>query len=108
MATPAAGITATWDNVSFSEVVDLKVSLGGNLPISRQGDPPFSLDLGTIDVVCLGSQNCDASKYGKRAMFVISGAGSSFSHKAIFEKVTVDRKVNDVERYTVTLRLAPG
>jgi hypothetical protein len=30
-----------------------------------------------------------------------------FTHKAIFERLAVEKKLNDVQRHTVTLRLAP-
>lgn len=110
MATPTAGVTVEWNEVEFVEVVDFKASLGGSLPLSRECPEtllPFALDLGTIDIVCLGSANCSASNYGKRANLKISGGGLEFEHKAIFEKVTVEAKTNDVGRYTVTLRFSP-
>ena len=110
MATYAAGVTVTWNSVQFQEVVDLKILHGGDLPISRSGSgsSAFALDLGTIDVVCLGSANCTLANYGKRATFQVTGPGVTFSHKAIFQRLSVEKKVNDVERYTVTLRLSPS
>jgi hypothetical protein len=107
MATYAAGVTVTWNTVAFTEVVELKVSHGGDLPISRSGGSPFALDLGTIDVVCLGTANCTPANYGKRATFQITGPGVAFTHKAIFQRLSVEKKVNDVQRHTVTFRLAP-
>lgn len=109
MATYAAGVTVSWNSVAFQEVVDLKVLHGGDLPISRGGNgSPFSLDLGTIDVVCLGTANCTPANYGKRATFQVSGPGVVFTHKAIFQRLAVEKKVNDVQRHTVTLRLSPS
>jgi hypothetical protein len=109
MAINAAGITLTWNSVAFQEVVDLKVLHGGDLPISRGGNgSPFSLDLGTIDVVCLGTANCTLTNYGKRATFQVSGPGVTFTHKAIFQRLAVEKKVNDVQRHTVTLRFSPS
>jgi hypothetical protein len=108
MANYAAGVTVTWDSVEFQEVVDLKVLHGGDLPISRGGGgTPFALDLGTIDVVCLGTANCTPANYGRRAMFQVFGPGIAFNHKAIFQRLAIEEKVNDVQRYTVTLRLSP-
>lgn len=108
MATYAAGITVLWNGVAFSEVTDLKFTHGSGLPISRGGSgSPFAVDLGSIEVVCLGTANCSFANYGKRATFEVSGGGASFSHKAIFEKVAVENKVNDVQRFTVTLRFSP-
>jgi hypothetical protein len=109
MATYAAGVTVTWNSVPFDEVVDLKVLHGGDLPISRGGNgTPFSVDLGTIDVVCLGTANCTLTNYGKRATFEVSGPGVVFTHKAVFQRLSVEKKVNDVQRHTVTLRFSPS
>lgn len=109
MATYASGVTVSWNSVAFQEVVDLKVALGGNLPTSREAPAggAFAVDLGTIEIACLGSANCSVANYGKRATFQVSGQGVTFTHKAIFERLNVQKKVNDIERYTVTLRLAP-
>jgi len=109
MAINAAGVTVTWNTVAFQEVVDLKVQHGGDLPISRGGaGTPFALDLGTIDVVCLGTANCTLNNYGKRATFQVTGPGVVFTHKAIFQRLAVEKKVNDVQRHTVTLRFSPS
>ena len=109
MATYAAGVTLTWNSVSFTEVVGLTILHGGDLPISRgSAGSPFALDLGTIDVVCLGTANCTPTNYGKRATFQVSGPGVEFTHKAIFQRLAVEKKVNDVQRHTVTLRFSPS
>lgn len=109
MAEYAAGVTVTWNSVAFQEVVDLKVIHGGGLPISRGSTAtPFAVDLGSIDVVCLGTANCSIANYGKRATFQVAGPGVVFTHKAIFERLSVEKKVNDVQRNTVTLRFAPS
>lgn len=108
MATPAAGVTVSWGGVSFQQVNDLRFTHGGSLPISRGGTgTPFAVDLGSIDVVCLHTANCTVANYGKRATFQVAGSGFTFTHKAIFERLQVEKKLNDVERYTVTLRFAP-
>jgi hypothetical protein len=108
MAINAVGVTVTWNAVPFQEVVDLKILHGGDLPISRGNTgSPFSLDLGTIDVVCLGTANCTLTNYGKRATFQVAGPGVVFTHKAIFQRLAVEKKVNDVQRHTVTLRFSP-
>jgi len=109
MANYAAGVTISWNMVPFQEVVDLKILHGGDLPISRGSTmTPFSLDLGTIDVVCLGTANCTLTNYGKRATFQVTGPGVVFTHKAIFQRLAVEKKVNDVQRNTVTLRFSPS
>lgn len=106
MATRTGGVTVQWNSVAFQEVVDLKFSHGNGLPISRSGSP-FAVDMGTIDVVCLGTANISAANYGRRATFQITGPGFVFTHKAIVERLNVEKKTNDVERYSVTLRFAP-
>lgn len=109
MANYAAGVTVSWNAVAFQEVVDLKILHGGDLPISRGStNSPFALDLGTIDVVCLGTANCALANYGKRATFQVTGPGVVFTHKAIFQRLAVEKKVNDVQRNTVTLRFSPS
>lgn len=109
MAINAAGVTVSWNSVAFTEVVDLKVLHGGDLPISRGGNgSPFAVDMGTIDVVCLGTANCTLDNYGRRATFQVSGPGVVFTHKAIFQRLAVEKKVNDVQRHTVTLRFSPS
>jgi hypothetical protein len=108
MATYAAGVTVSWNSVNFREVVDLKFAHGGGLPISRGGTgTPFSVDLGSIDVVCLHTANCSFANYGKRATFSVSGGAATFMHAAIYERLAVENKVNDVQRFTVTLRFSP-
>ena len=107
MATPCTGVTVTWNSVAFREVVSAKVTLGGSLPLTRSGQTPFAVDMGSIELACLHSANCTISNYGKRATFQVQGPGLVFTHKAIFERLNIQKQTNDVERYTVTLRLAP-
>jgi hypothetical protein len=107
MATPCTGVTVLWNSVSFQEVVSVKPTLGGSLPITRSGQSPIALDMGSIEIACLHSANCTLTNYGKRATFQVQGPGLAFTHKAIFERLQVQKQTNDVERYTVTLRLAP-
>lgn len=109
MAAYASGVTLTWNSVAFEEVIDLKILHGGDLPISRGGNgSPFAVDMGSIDVVCLGTANCTLTNYGKRATFQVTGPGVVFTHKAIFQRLAVEKKVNDVQRHTVTLRFSPS
>lgn len=108
MAEYAAGVTVTWNEVAFQEVVDLRVVHGGSIPISRGSTHrPFAVDMGAIEVACLHSANCSVDNYGKRATFRVLGPGVTFTHKAVFERLNVQKSVNDVQRHTVTLRLAP-
>lgn len=103
MATYASGVTATWDNVSFGEVTKLTVTHGGALPLARAST--WTLDVGTIDIECLTTANISAASYGKRSDFSVSGGGLSYSGKAVLERFTLVGTVNDVARYTATLKL---
>jgi len=107
MATPCTGVTVSWNATAFQEVVTAKVTLGGSALLTRGGQVPFAVDMGTIEISCLNSQGCAISSYGKRGTFEVQGPGLVFTHKAIFEKLSIQKQTNDVERYTVTLRLAP-
>ena len=105
MATYATGITATWDNVKFGEVTEIKVTHGGAMPLARTST--WTLDVGTIDLVCLATENVSTSKYGKRAAVSIAGGGMTYAGNAVLEKFTLAGVVNDVARYTVTLKIQP-
>ena len=103
MATYATGVAATWDGTSFGEVTELSVTHGGSLPLARAST--WTLDIGTIEISCLTTANISTAKYGKRAEFAITGGGLTYSAKAVMEKFTIAGVVNDVARYTVTLRI---
>lgn len=103
MATYATGVTATWDGVSFGEVQKLTVTHGGSLPLARAST--WTLDVGTIDIECLSTANISTAKHGKRATVTIAGGGLAYSGKAVLEKFTLAGTVNDVARYTATLKL---
>ena len=105
MATYATGITATWGGVAFGEVVDIKVTHGGGLPLGRLST--WTLDIGTIEIACLATANVSTSNYGKRKTLTIAGGGLAHSVTAVMEKFTLAGVVNDVARYTVTLKVQP-
>lgn len=106
MAIYASGVTATWNGVSFGEVVELTVNHGGSLPLARAST--WTLDVGTIELKCLHTANINATNYGKRGTVTISGGGLGYTGAAVLEKFTLAGTVNikgDVARYSVTLRL---
>ena len=107
MAIYATGVTATWNGVSFGEVLELSVTHGGSLPLAR--DSTWTLDVGTIELKCLHTANISTTNYGKRGSLTIAGGGLTYSSsKAVLEKFTIGGAVNikgDVARYSVTLRL---
>lgn len=103
MAIYASGVTATFDSTDFGEVTELKVTHGGSLPLARAST--WTLDVGTIEIACLSTANVSAATYGKRGLVTITGGGLAYSGKAVLEKFTIGGVVNDVARYTVTLRI---
>ena len=105
MATHCAGVTATWNSVDFGEVVDIKVSLGGDLPIARGST--WTLDAGSITIACLSTANISAAQFGKKATLSLAGGGLSFSTKAICERVDLSGTVNDIARYAASFKIAP-
>lgn len=103
MATYSTGITATWGGAAFTEVVDLSWSYGGALPKGR--NDRWTDELGTVSVTCLGSANTSTGEYGQRKQIVISGGGSTLTHYAVWEGISVAPELNGVTKYTVTFRL---
>lgn len=103
MATPCAGVTATWNGVAFGELTDIKVNFGGEFAAGRTS--AFAVDKGSIEIACLGTSNVSVSEYGRKATLAIGGGGMTFSHKAVYLGFTLTGKVNDVSRASVTLKL---
>lgn len=103
MATYSTGITATWNATPFTEVVDLSWSYGGGLPKGRAS--PWTDELGSVSVTCLGSANTSTANYGIRGDLLIAGGGAALTHKAVWEGISVAPELNGVTKYTVTFRL---
>lgn len=103
MATRSAGISVQWDSVPFEEVTDLQVQYGGGQPKGRS--TPWTDEVGTVSVACLGTTNVSTSKYGERKELTISGGGVSLTLNAIYEQVTAQPELNGVTRFGVTFRL---
>jgi len=106
VATYSAGITATWNGVSFQEVTGLTWTYGGGPAKGR--DTPWTDEVGTCTVDCLGSNNTSTSNYGVRASLVISGGGQTLTTYALWESVSVASEVNGVTRFSVSLKLLDG
>ena len=103
MASACAGVTASWNAVPFGEVVEIKVSAGGSLPLARAST--WAFDVGTIDISCLSTANVSLAEYGKKATLAITGGGLTFSTKAICERVQLSGRVNDVARYAMAFKI---
>jgi hypothetical protein len=103
VATLAQGITVTWDGTSFQEVTDLQWTYGGGPAKGRS--VPWTDDLGSVQISCLGTANMTTANYGLRREVVINGGGAGLTHKAVFESLSVTPELNGVTKYTVTLKL---
>ena len=105
MANVCTGVTASWTSTDFGEVVEIKVSAGGSLPLARAST--WAFDVGTIDISCLSTANVSLAQYGKKSTLSITGGGLTFSTKAVCERVQLSGKVNDIARYAVTFKITP-
>ena len=103
MATYATGVTATWNNLAFGEVAELRVTHGGAMPLARART--WTLDVGTIEMSCFATANISTANYGKRSLITIAGGGLGYQATAVLEKFTLQGVVNDVARYSVTLKV---
>ena len=108
MANECAGVTATWNATAFGEVVEIKTSIGGGLPLGRGSTAAGSVwafDAGVIEIACLHTANISLAQYGKKATLDISGGGLTFTTKAICQSLQIAGKVNDVARYAATFKI---
>lgn len=105
MATQCAAVTASWDSTNFGEVVDIKVSVGGGLPLARAST--WTFEGGTIDIACLSTANVSMAQYGKKATLSISGGGLTFTAKAVCQRLDLSGKVNDIARYAMSFKITP-
>jgi pseudouridine-5'-phosphate glycosidase len=111
MATECAGVTATWDSVALGEITEIKVLVGGSLPVYRGGTHSpagWSLDMGAIDISCLSTAQITLAQYGKKATLDIGGGGLTFTAKCICQTLRLEGTVNDVARYAASFKLAPN
>lgn len=106
MATDSVGISVTWGGAAFAEVTDLSWEYGGGLPKGRGA--PWTDELGTVSVQCLGSTNVSTANYGTRATLAITGGGAALTVPAVYERVAVSPELNGITRYTVTFRILDG
>lgn len=103
MATPCAGVSATWNNVSFGEITKIDVTRGGELPQGR--DSTWTVDAGTIEITSLSTAQLTASQYGNMAVLAFTGGGLTMTTKAICQTLRATGAVNDVTRYVGTFKI---
>jgi hypothetical protein len=140
VAIVTAGVTASWGGTTFGRVLELRSTFGGSLPANRGGstslsaavsvaggistqsttytllNTPWSLDAGTIDVLCLSTANILLSEYGRKRVLAMGGTvfiGTStvntaavlFTTKAVCQTISANAKVNDVWRFQNTFKI---
>lgn len=125
MALATAGVTASWGSTALGEVTEMKWTHGGGLPQSRgatAGDPPpWSLDLGTVEVSFLLTTAATptaaslAGQWGRKATLSFGGQCRNkptavptvvtLTTKAICQRLDIGAKVNDVWRYKGTFKI---
>ena len=103
MATYSTGITAIFNNTTFTEVNNLSWTYGGGQPKGRGS--PWTDELGTVTIGCLGSAGVSTANYGTRADLSISGGGANLTCKAVYEGLDVAPELNGVTQYTITFRI---
>ena len=106
MAKYSQSVSVTWNGVAFTEVVGLSWTFAGGS--SKGRNVVWTDDAGTCSVECLGAANTSTDNYGKRAAISISGGGQTLTGFAVWESLSVASQVNDVTRYTVTLKFLDG
>lgn len=131
MAIITAGATAAWGGTVFGTVVELRSTFGGSLPANRGsaqtaqtwtgGSAAYStsawaVDVGSIDVLCLGTANINIAEWGRKRTLAMGGtsfvSGTSgptrsvlFTTKAVLQTLQVGAKVNDVWRFQNTFKI---
>lgn len=103
MATYSTGITATWGSVTFGEMQSLSWNWGG--AGSKGRSTPWTDEIGTVSIQCLGSTGLSTARSGERAQLAITGGGCNLTAYAIWESLSVDTELNGVTKYSVTLKI---
>lgn len=103
MATYSTGITATWASVTFGEMQSLSWTYGGGGAKGR--DDPWTDELGTVSIQCLGATGISTANNGDRGQLTITGGGCALTTYAVWESFSVDAELNGVTRYTVSLKI---
>ena len=103
MATYSTGIAVAFNGTTFTEVNSLSWSYGGGPAKGRA--TPWTDELGSVTVGCLGTAGISTANYGIRGTLVVTGGGATLTTKAVYEGVSVAPELNGVTQYTVTLRI---
>ena len=103
MATYSTGITATWGSVTFGEMQSLSWTWGGGGAKGRSD--PWTDDVGSVSIQCLGGTGISAANAGLRRQLTITGGGCDLTTYAIWDSVAVGAELNGVTRYSVSLKI---
>lgn len=127
MGIPTAGVTATWNGTAFGSLVELRSNLGGGLPQNRgtggATSGPYaslqaitagwSVDVGSIEVLALGTAAMDTRQWGRKAVLAFGGTAKQgtatvsvlFTTKAVCQSLTAQAATNDVWRFNGVFKL---
>lgn len=103
MAIACAGVSATWNGVSFGEVTKIDITRGGSLPEARGSR--WAVDAGTIEISSFSTAQLTEPQYGVKAVLSFTGGGLTQTTKAICQTLKTTGTVNDVTRYVGTFRI---
>ena len=103
MATYSTGITATWGSVTFGEMQSLSWNYGGGG--SKGRDAPWTDEIGTVSIQCLGATGISTANAGTRAQLTITGGGCNLTTYAVWDSLSVDAELNGVTKYSVSLKI---
>jgi hypothetical protein len=101
VATYSTGISAGWGLVTFTEIVGLSWTYGGE-NVGRSAN--FNPNPGSVSVSALGTVPSIAL-VGSRNTLTVAGGGMNLTQAAVLESVSAAAEVNGVTRYTVEFTL---
>lgn len=99
MATYSTGISATWNSITFAEIVGLSWSYGGQNTL-RAATGLFGLSHGSVSIEALGTTPT-ISSIGTRGNLSITGGGVGLTIKAVCRSIGVAAELNGVTRTSV-------
>ena len=108
MAIPAQGMTFAWGTSTLAEVREFSATLGGELPLSRDG--AFSSEGGTVELFSFSTATMSANDYGlRRRLKITAPAGAStaaiFDRDCVLESRVAEAETNGAVRFAYTLRV---
>jgi len=99
VATYSTGISATWNSVTFTEIVGLSWNYGGENNL-RSALGLFNFSHGSVSIEARGTTPTNGS-IGTRGQLAITGGNVGLTIKAVFKSVSVAAELNGVTRTSV-------